>query len=86
MLPTSPDCSEYLLLRLRPSHVAMFRFLLEAYENLAMFTVLDRREALLKVFFAPGSKELVHAALGEISQSLPISISPWPGGCSRSSG
>lgn len=67
-----------LLLRLETGDVAMFRFLLEAYDNLAMFTVLERRPALLKVFFPPENKKHVLKALAEIGSSIPVKIEAWP--------
>ena len=70
--------SERLLVRLNPHQVGMFRFLLEAYEHLAGFTVLDRRTALLKVFFSPHQERDVLLCLHDISQELELTISPWP--------
>lgn len=67
-----------LLLRLKTEDVAMFRFLLEAYDNLAMFTVLERRPALLKVFFPPDNKKKVLESLTEIGSSIPLIIEDWP--------
>ncbi|MDO5484091.1 MAG: DUF4911 domain-containing protein [Desulfovibrionaceae bacterium] len=74
----APEQSARLLLRLAARDVAMFRFLLEAYDNLAAFTVLERRPALLKVFFSPHQEEQVRRALADISQALPLEILPWP--------
>lgn len=48
-----PEYSDKVLVSVPPQHVGMFRFLLEGYDNIASFTVLDRAEALLKVFFSP---------------------------------
>lgn len=56
----------------------MFRFLLESYENLAGFTVLDRQQALIKVFFSPHQEQEVHALLEAIAQTVPLSVAPWP--------
>lgn len=56
----------------------MFRFLLEARDNLAMFTVLDRKLALLKILFAPESRETVNRALREIGQAIPLEILNLP--------
>ncbi len=64
--------SDYLYLRIDPQHVAMFRFLLEAYDNLAYFTVLDRNECLLKVIFSPDARRSAQKALDEIGRSVPI--------------
>lgn len=73
-----PRWSGRLLLRLAPSRVGMFRFLLEAYDNLAAFTVLNRHTALLKLSFSPHREQAVRAALEEISVTLPLDVQPWP--------
>ena len=75
-----PRRSARLLVRLDPSRVGMFRFLLEAYENVAYFTVLDRRAALLKIVFSPHREAAARAALAEIAASLPLEALPWPTG------
>lgn len=76
--PAAPRRSARLLVRLPPADVALFRFLLEAYENLAFFTVLERRTALLKVVFSPQQEDTVRAALAEIGASLPLVVEDWP--------
>ena len=78
--PLSPLRESFrLLVRLAPEDVAMFRFLLEARDNLAGFTVLDRREALLKVFGSAHQEQAIYSALREIGESLKLEILPWPG-------
>lgn len=56
----------------------MFRFLLEARDNLAVFTALDNREALLKLMFAPESRQAVIQALSEIKEDIPLEWTDWP--------
>ncbi len=73
-----PTYSKRLLLRLAPSDVGMFRFLLEAYDNLAYFSVLEPKTALLKIVFSPHADNTVHRALQEIAESLPIEIEEYP--------
>ena len=75
-----PGCgeSDFLLLSLAREHTAIFRFLLEAYENLAYFTVLDRKTALLKLVFSPNQRAGVLAALDEIALSVPLIVREWP--------
>ncbi len=70
--------STQLLLRITPSQVGMFRFLLEAYEHIAYFSVINRHEALLKIVFSPHREKAARQALEEIGQSLPIQVLPWP--------
>ena len=76
--PPPPRQSGRLLVRLAPENVALFRFLLEAYENLAFFTTLERRSALLKVIFSPKQENAVRATLAEISESVPLLVEDWP--------
>ncbi|MGE9984616.1 DUF4911 domain-containing protein [Desulfovibrio sp. SGI.169] len=73
-----PRRSGRLLLRLAPENVALFRFLLEAYDNCAYFTVLERRPALLKLVFSPQRERAARRALAEISHSLPLRLEEWP--------
>ena len=56
----------------------MFRFLLEAYDNLAYFTVLERRPALLKISFAPESRLEVEATLRKMQASVAFEWQAWP--------
>lgn len=58
-----PEYSDKVLVSVPPQHVGMFRFLLEGYDNIASFTVLDRAEALLKVFFSPHQHTEARSAL-----------------------
>ena len=74
----APAGSMFLLVRLAPSAVAMFRFLLEGYGHLALFTVLDRQEALLKLVFSPHQEGTVRDALAAIAERVEISVEPWP--------
>lgn len=74
----APVSSMRLLVSLPPGQVGLFRFLLEAHDNLANFTVLDRREALLKVLFSPHQEREVQRALEGIGEIMPLSVRPWP--------
>ncbi|MCL1985158.1 MAG: DUF4911 domain-containing protein [Betaproteobacteria bacterium] len=78
-----PRKSLRFLVRLAPQDVGMFRFLIEAYDNLAYFTVLDAREALLSVVCSPHQEYAVRHALEEIGGQLPLRHAPWPSACTR---
>lgn len=73
-----PEYSDKLLVSVPPQQVGMFRFLLEGYDNIASFTVLDRAEALLKVFFSAHQHAEARSALENIATVLPIAVRPWP--------
>ena len=76
-LPPAQE-SARLLVRIRPCHAGMFRFLLEGYEHLAYFTVLNKYEGLLKIVYSPHRERAVRQALAEIGDSLPLEVLPWP--------
>ena len=73
-----PRTSIRFLARLAPQDVAMFRFLLEAHDNLAYFTVLDAREALLSVVCSPHQEDALRRALEDIGRCLSLRYEPWP--------
>ena len=73
-----PQASLRVLVRLAPQDVAIFRFLLEAYDHLAYFTVLDAREALLSVVCSPHQEDALYRALEDIGSHLPLRCEPWP--------
>lgn len=77
-LPETTCKSKKILVLLAPQDIAMFRFLLEAHENLALFTVLERKTALLKIIFSPDSQDQLFEALTDIERSLSLKIMPWP--------
>ena len=73
-----PQASLRFLVHLASQDVAMFRFLLEAYDNLAYFTVLDARETLLSVVCSPHQEYAVRQVLEGIGEHLPLRYEPWP--------
>lgn len=73
-----PARSARLLVRLAAEDTALFRFLLEGYDNTAYFTVLEPRTALLKLVFSPHLEEALRRALAEMAGSLEFSVEPWP--------
>ena len=73
-----PGASLRFLLRLAPKDVGMFRFLLEAHDNLAYFTVLDPKEALLTLVCSPHQEHGARAAMDGIATVVPVSYEPWP--------
>ena len=73
-----PTHSGNLLVRLAPEQTGLFRFLLEAYDHVAYFTVLENRTALLRVIFSPHREREARETLKQIAQSLPMSVEEWP--------
>ncbi len=73
-----PEYSGRLLVRLAPQHTALFRFLLEAYDHTAYFTVIEPKTALLKIIFSPHLEKETRLLLAEMSASLPFELLEWP--------
>ena len=73
-----PEYSGRLLVRLSPQHTALFRFLLEAYDHTAYFTVIEPKTALLKIIFSPHLEKETRLLLAEMSASLPFELLEWP--------
>ena len=73
-----PTRSASLLVRIAPEHTGLFRFLLEAYEHIAYFTVLENKTALLRVIYSPHREREAREALAQMAQSLPFTVEEWP--------
>ena len=73
-----PTRSASLLVRIAPENTGMFRFLLEAYDHVAYFTVLENKTALLRVIFSPHRQREAREALQQMAQSLTFSVEEWP--------
>ena len=73
-LPPPPPRSARLYLKLARPNVALFRFLLEAHDNLAVFTVADPAAAILQVRFSPHQVRQVRDFLREITDLIPHEI------------
>ncbi len=61
---------KHMYLRIPPAHVGLFRCLLEAYENVAYFTVVDRYAAWLRVVYTGDMEDVFHRVLAEIGQTI----------------
>lgn len=52
----------------------MFRFILEAHENLGIFTVTDRYQGILLVRYSPHQEREIRAFLGSLAQVVPVRL------------
>ncbi len=73
-LPPPPPRSARLYLRLARPDIALFRFLLEARDNLGVFTVADPAAAILQLRFSPHQSRQVEDFLREITELIPHEI------------
>ena len=66
----APVVSSCLYVRIAPANVAMFRFLLEAEDNLAYMSTVDRWSSVLRVTFSPHQQEAVHEYLKTMQEQV----------------
>lgn len=60
-----------LYVRLLPRHVALLKFLLEAEDNLALPTVVDRFAAVVRLAYAPQAAARVEAFVRDLAVMCP---------------
>lgn len=77
-IKNSPQWSSCVYICIKASQVCMFRFLLEAEDNLGIMTVVDRWGAVLKVRFSPDQKKEVIASLQGMKQCIEFSFLTIP--------
>ena len=70
----APRYSSCVYIRLQPSDVAMFRFLLEAEENLAYMSTVDRWACVLRVIFSPHQAKAVRLYLASMRDLIPFTV------------
>ena len=76
--------SQRLYVRLASQHVALLKFLLEARDNLALPTVVDRFAAVVRLLYAPEAAEQVEAFVHDFAAMCPevtvcLRPGPFPG-------
>lgn len=73
-----PKYSRSLLARIAPADIALFRFLLESYDHLAYFTVLEKDTAILRIVYSPHCEKSVRRALDDMAQTVSFTLAEWP--------
>ena len=70
----APRFSACLYVRIAPQDVAMFRFLLEAEDNLAYMSTVDRWACVLRVTFSPHQRNSVLRYLETMRERIGFTI------------
>lgn len=55
-------------------HIALFKFILESYDNLAYLSVLDKYRAMVRISFSPDAAQTIHALVHSLATAGEISI------------
>lgn len=68
-----------LYFRIDRRHISFLRFILEAYEGIAVVTTLDPEVGAIKVVVAPGSEEIVTELLEDLRFRQGMMMEPLAG-------
>ena len=82
LLLPAPRWSDHAYVRIARRDIALFRFLLEAEDNIGYMSVLDCHAAILKVVFSPHQEREMRACLETMRQSVAFEVIERPG-CAR---
>lgn len=77
-----PVASARIYVRLESGHIALLKYLLEAEDNLALPTVVDRFAAVVRLAFSPDAAERVEGFVRDLTAVCPETIvcfRPMPG-------
>ncbi|MDD4731046.1 MAG: DUF4911 domain-containing protein [Desulfovibrio sp.] len=74
----APAHSARLYVQIPRSEIGLFRFLLEAWDNLALFTVVDRLRGVLLLRFSPHQEREVRVFLEAAAQEMPLHVVHQP--------
>lgn len=78
-LPPPPEQSSRIYIRISPSDIAMFRFLMEAVDNLALFTIADRFKGILLLRYSPHQEREFFQFMKGVESEMEITYLPAPG-------
>ena len=74
----APEFSARIYVTLDPGKEHLFRYFLEALDNLGLMTVVDRRQAALLIRFSPQQERDMLEFLEEVRAHLPGFAGPLP--------
>lgn len=77
-LPPPPEQSSRIYIQMAPSDIAIFRFLMEAVENLALFTVTDRFKGILMIRYSPHQEREFREFMDGLKEEIDIKYLPNP--------
>jgi len=72
--PPPPSRSDRMYIRITPAKIGLFRFLLEGYDNLGIFTVTNKYKGILQLRFSPHQKREIQKFLKAAATEMNIDI------------
>ncbi|WP_419785799.1 DUF4911 domain-containing protein [Pseudodesulfovibrio sp.] len=79
ILPPPPAQSARLYVRVDPSDIARFRFLLEGHDNLGLFTVVNKFDGVLLLRFSPHQRREMDRFLVQAGEMMQVERVYKPG-------
>lgn len=76
--PPAPAWSERTYVRIAPSDIGLFRFLLEGYDNLGVFTVVNKFKGILLLRYSPHLGREMRTFLKAAATEMNVDILPSP--------
>ncbi|QJB56417.1 DUF4911 domain-containing protein [Pseudodesulfovibrio sp. zrk46] len=70
--PPPPVTSERIYIQINPSKIALFRFLLEGYDNIGIFTVTNKFTGLLQLRYSPHQRREIKQFLDAVRTEIDV--------------
>ncbi len=74
--PPAPDASARTYVRIAPTNIGVFRFLLEGHDNLGIFTVVDKFKGILLLRYSPHLKREMKQFIKQVATEMEIEVLP----------
>ncbi|MUM76698.1 DUF4911 domain-containing protein [Pseudodesulfovibrio sp. F-1] len=84
--PPPPLHSARTYVRVEPSKIGLFRFLLEAHDNLGVFTVTNRFTGILQLRYSPHMRREMRSFLDAAATEMALEVVLDPGGATARTG
>lgn len=72
--PPAPHASARTYVRIAPSMIGLFRFLLEGHDNLGIFTVVNKFKGILVLRYSPHLRREMKAFLKQAATEMDLEI------------
>ncbi|NDV18789.1 DUF4911 domain-containing protein [Pseudodesulfovibrio sp. JC047] len=76
--PPPPKTSARTYIRIDTADIGVFRFLLEGYDNLGIFTVVNKFKGILVLRYSPHLKREVQVFLKAVATEMKMEVIPTP--------
>lgn len=79
ILPHPPVWSKRMYISIPRREIVLFKFMLECEHNLALMTVVDKYEAVIKLSYSPDQIQEIECFLNRMQAQMSLDRLPVPG-------